>query len=282
MTAPPHIVELRAGSDGAFGRTSESAAQPVILTLDLSAGGRIAQIDVAGQPLLVPGPGSAIGWGSYPMAPWVGRIRTGRFEFGGTDYQLRLNHTDVDGTEHAIHGTVFDESWTLDGSDATHAHLHCELGTGGWPFAGTARQSITLSESAVRCELSIECQRDPFPGAIGWHPWFLKPDRLTFTPSAMYARDGIGLPTGELVEPTPGPWDDTFLNTDPVALHYSRRAIAPTVTIESDCDHWVVFDQPTHATCVEPQSGPPDALSIQRRLVTVDDPLRRWMRISWA
>lgn len=250
--------------------------------IDLTHGGRIAQIDVGGQPLLWTGTATAIGWGAYPMAPWVGRLRHGRFTHAGVDHQLMLNHTDDDGSSHAIHGTVFEASWSLDEADDTSATLHCDLTRHGWPFGGVARQTITLDPSGVRCDLSVESAGPPFPAAIGWHPWFLKPDRLSFAPTAMYRRDGIGLPTADLVEPLPGPWDDTFLNTDPVALHYAGRSAASTVTVTSDCDHWVVFDQKAYATCVEPQSGPPDALTVQRRMVTADIPLRRWMHIAWA
>jgi aldose 1-epimerase len=188
---------------------------------------------------------------------------------------------------------VFDAAWELDRCDGATAQLHCELASSGgragtdrdrdgWPFGGIARQTIVLTDSAVRCELSVESGDEPFPAAIGWHPWFLKPDRLTFDPRAMYRRDGIGLPHAELVEPIGGPWDDTFVNTDPVALHYPARTHASTVTVTSDCDHWVVYDLPAYATCVEPQSGPPDALTVQPRLVTTDAPLHRWMEISWV
>ncbi len=57
------------------------------MTLYPSAGGRIGQIEVAGQPLLVDVPDLDSGeahpmlWGAFPMAPWVGRIRQGRFSF---------------------------------------------------------------------------------------------------------------------------------------------------------------------------------------------------------
>ncbi len=268
MTADRETVELRAGDTS--------------LTLDLVHGGRIAQIEVGAQPLLWAEPGPAIGWGSYPMAPWVGRVRHGQFRFGGVDHQLALNHTDDDGTSHAIHGTVFETPWILASADATTATLHAELGRHGWPFGGIARQTVTVSDRSVRCELSVEADGTPFPAAIGWHPWFLKPDRVSFSPTAMYQRDGIGLPTAELVEPGPGPWDDTFLNTDPASLHYTNRSAASTVTITSDCDHWVLFDHRPYATCIEPQSGPPDALTMQPRLVTISSPLHRWMRITWA
>jgi aldose 1-epimerase len=251
--------------------------------IDVEHGGRIAQITVSEQPLLWTDTSiGAIGWGSFPMAPWVGRIRAGRFEFDDTDYQLDLNHVDVDGACHAIHGTVYTEPWTLDDASPDVAELHCDLGS--WPWRGVARQRIELSESGIRCELTVESTEVAFPAAIGWHPWFVKPDRLTFTPSKMYRRGDIGLPTAELVEPADGPWDDTFMNDDPVTLHYDDdgRRHARSVVVTSDCDHFVVYDQPPFATCIEPQSGPPDALTMQPRMVGPDEPLTRWMQITWA
>ena len=55
------------------------------------AGGRIAQIRYQGVEQLVgPDDGfpAAIAWGSYPMLPWAGRIRDGRFEFAGRQWQV--------------------------------------------------------------------------------------------------------------------------------------------------------------------------------------------------
>ena len=53
------------------------------------------------------------------------------------------------------------------------------------------------------------------------------------------------------------------------------------MTVTSDCDHWVVYDQPAHATCVEPQSGPPDALNVAPVVVSPGEPLTRTMTITW-
>jgi aldose 1-epimerase len=116
---------------------------------------------------------------------------------------------------------------------------------------------------------------------VGWHPWFVKPDRLDFSPTAMYVRDDIGLPTGELIEPPSGRWDDCFINERPVVMHY-ERLVAPAITVASeDCDHWVVYDMPDATTCVEPQSGPPDAATIRPEVVASGRPLRHTMTIGW-
>jgi len=252
-----------------------------------TAGGRIGQITVAGQPLLVDMPtedADPIGWGWFPMAPWVGRISAGRFAFDAIEHRLQLHHVDGDGgpgRSHSIHGTVFTRPWSVVEHSATAITMSCPLaGALDWPFDGIVTQTVALFDDRVVSTLLVEAAADPFPTEIGWHPWFRKPDRLEFSPTQMYETDQFGLPTGELVEPREGPWDDCFINTEPIVLHY-QRPIVPTVTVRSGCDHVVVYDQPTDATCVEPQSGPPDAFNLQPHIVATGSHLVRTMVISW-
>lgn len=260
------------------------SAGDVELTVHPADGARIGQITVADQPLLVDVPtsngASPLAWGSYPMAPWAGRIRRGHFTFESVGHQLVLNHRDGDREEqsHAIHGLVFDRPWEdLYDVSATAFAAARAL---DWPFGGMARQTIVLTTHQVVLTLSVESTGERFPAEIGWHPWFRKPERLEFSPTAMYEHDAWGLPTGAVIDPPPPPWDDCFCNTEAVTLHYDRPA-ASAVRVESDCDHWVVYDEPDHATCVEPQSGPPDAFNLSPHIVDPDTPLRRQMTISW-
>jgi aldose 1-epimerase len=260
-----------------------------VVSVDTAAGGRIAQITVGEQRLLAEKPDSSgltdrsINWGLFAMAPWVGRIRQGQFEFDSTKYQLGLNHRDGPGVDrnHAIHGTVFARPWTVDQSQPDAVAMSCPLtGALDWPFEGTIRQRIMVRNFQVTLKLSLISGGSVFPVAIGWHPWFPKPQRMSFEPTAMYERDEMGLPTGAVGPPSEGPWDDCFLNTQPVSLHYNRST-APIVQIESDCDHWTIFDEPADTTCVEPQSGPPDAFGLSPQIVGPSIPLVRKMSISW-
>ena len=98
--------------------------------------------------------------------------------------------------------------------------------------------------------------------------------------AAVGAVGRIAVATGELVAPSTPPWDDCFVNTGPVTLVYDRE-VAPELTVSSDCDHWVVYDEPATATCVEPQSGPPDSPNIRPRLVIPGEPLLRTMTLTW-
>ena len=52
----------------------------------------------------------------------------------------------------------------------------------------------------------------------------------------------------------------------------------------STCDHVVLYDQPRHAICVEPQTGPPDALNHLERatLVRRGRPLVAEMSLTWS
>ena len=209
-------------------------------------------------------------WGSFPMAPWAGRLRHGRFELDGEVHQLP-----IDMAPHAIHGTVYDRAWDVVLLDDHEMELTTDL---GWALGGTAHQRISVAERSLHCELTVRAGERAMPAELGWHPWFVKPAAITFTPSAMYVRDDEGIPTGELVAPPPGPWDDCFVGEDAAVLHHDGL----DVVLTSDCDHWVVYDEPLHATCVEPQSGPPDAFNLEPRVLAPGEELTRWYRWAWS
>jgi aldose 1-epimerase len=260
--------------------------------VDVDHGGRLAQIDAGGgRHLLVDasarhdGPVSGIHWGCFVMVPWAGRVRGGRFTVDGTEHQLDVNHRDhvVDAAtgvvEHAIHGVGFAMRWKVIVSDARVVELGLGLdGLGGWPFGGRASQRIDVGERHVRLTASVTAGDAPMPAEIGWHPWFVKPERVELAAGAMYETDGAGIPTGRLIAPTDPPWDDCFVTDGPVTL---RGCGGLDVVVASDCDHWVVYDHLPHATCVEPQSGPPDAFTIRPRVLGAGATLRRTMTISW-
>jgi aldose 1-epimerase len=242
------------------------------VTVDAEHGGRLAALEVAGKQLLVGraehGP---MNWGSFPMVPFAGRVRHGRFTFDG-----RVHELPIDMPPHAIHGTGYIQPWHVDAVGDSEMSMSCDL---AWELGGRAWQRVEVVDTLVRCVLGVVAGDRAMPAEIGWHPWFVKPVSLSFRPVSMYLRDGEGIPTGELVPPPPGPWDDCFVNTEPVELRYAEL----TVTVASpDCDSWVVYDQPPHATCVEPQSGPPDAFNLDQRVLEPGDELVRTMTITWG
>ena len=265
-------------------------------------GGRVASLAVHGVQLLVQPPDEAdddaddtghaddrdpMAWGCYPMAPWAGRIRNGTFTFDGVTNQLPVNLA-----PHAIHGTVFTRVWHVDSIDGNAVTLSCELGL-HWPFGGSAKQRIELHDDHLSCELSVTAADHDMPAQVGWHSWFVKPQSAQLHFGEMYVRDAHGIPTGEVASPSDQPWDDCFTNPlAPIELRYETPDHdSLLITVDSDCDHWVIYDQPAHATCVEPQSGPPDGFNIAKLVksprsagsspIRAGQTLRRKMTIHW-
>ncbi len=245
-------------------------------------GGRISSLVVRGSELLLTEGAGPILWGSFPMAPFAGRIRRGRFRFADRDVQLAINHP-----PHAIHGTVFERAWRVDDP----ATLSIDLGS-GWPFAGHLVQRFGLHDDRLEVVLTLFAD-EPMPAALGWHPWFRRrlagtagrpaapssPVELRLDAAWMYVRDADGIPNGELIEPPPGPWDDCF-----TGLRSSPRLTWPGVLgleLTSSADHWVVYDEPADAVCVEPQTAPPDFVSLAPSTTLPGEPLVATMAWRW-
>ena len=246
------------------------------LEIAAEAGGRIAQIWWKDVDQLVGHAASnaaMIGWGCYPMVPWAGRIRHGRFELEGHHHQLPLNMG-----AHAIHGLGFAMPWRVELHGPHRLELSLALPQDErWPFGGRAFQRIEVEEDHLRLELSVQAGSVAMPATIGWHPWFRKPERVRFSPTAVYPRDSHGIATLPIKTPSAGPWDDCFVNTETVRLERASHALA----LSSDCTHWVVYDEDPNATCIEPQSGPTDAFNIEPFVLAPGETLTRWFQMAW-
>jgi aldose 1-epimerase len=243
----------------------------VEIALAPASGGRIASLRLFGAERLRQrgtGPGP-LQWGCYPMVPWGGRLRHGRFRAGGAAHRLPANLG-----AHAIHGTGTDRAWRV-GDDGA---LRLALGP-PWPFGGTAVHRVELGRTSVRCVLEVHAGPVPMPAQAGWHPWFVRPVELEFAPGPMYRRDDEGIPDGTLVTAAPGPWDDCFSGVAaPPRLHFADGLV---VAVESSCSHWVVYDEPEDAICVEPMTGPPDGFNLAPVLVSPGDPLVAELVLRW-
>jgi aldose 1-epimerase len=257
----------------------EIAAGPTTVAIDPERGGRISSIRVEDLELLVGAADDPLDWGCYPMAPFAGRVRQGRFRYAGQEHQLERNLP-----PHAIAGTVYDLPWKVDHAEETDAVLVTDLGD-GWPFPGRVVHRIRVSDDALDLRLEVWADDESFPASCGWHPWWRRrlarggEVTLDLDAGAMWARDPDGIPSGELVSPSAGPWDDCF--TDLAGPPVLRWDDALELTVDSTCMDVVVFDIPTHAVCVEPQTGPPDALRLTPVLVEPGLPLVAEATFRW-
>jgi aldose 1-epimerase len=250
----------------------ELEAGPAWVAVEPTEGGRIGQISLDGRPLLKDDrSGGPMIWGCYPMAPWAGRVREGRFRFDDRAQQLPRNLE-----PHAIHGTVFTADWLVEDAGRDYCDLSTPL---TWLYGGRAHQHVQLTDDALTLVLTVAATAAPMPAVLGWHPCFRKPLRADLEFEAMYPRDDAHIATPGLTAPAPHPWDDCFVRpTGSLELHYP----GVTLTLTSDCDHWVVYDEPDDITCVEPQSGPPDAFTIGGAArLEPGDLLQRYFTIAW-
>jgi len=255
------------------GRMIELEAGDAWMTVHPDEGGRIGRLEVGEVALLQGDPAAGpLTWGCYPMAPWAGRIRNGRFTFQGVSHQLPLNMP-----PHAIHGTGFVSRWEVLDAGRDYCDLQTEL---PWHFGGLVTQHLQLDEHGLTAIMTVFATAHAMPAVVGWHPCFMKPQRADLEFGHMYVRDDEYIAVAELVEPKPHPWDDCVVEPlAPLRLHYPTL----TLTVSSDCDHWVVYDEPDHITCVEPQSGPPDAFTIGgAAALEPGDMLQRHMTLRWT
>jgi aldose 1-epimerase len=238
------------------------------LTVDPAAGGRLASLVVGGHELLVTDGDDPIVWGCYPMAPFAGRVRDGRFEFDGRAYRLPLRMP-----PNAIHGTVLDRPWDVTLQGEHRVELSNDLGP-DWPFEGVVVQTVALVPGGLEATLEL-LAAEPMPVVLGWHPWFRRTiagsaAELEFEARWMYERGSDGLPTGATVRPSSRPWDDAF--TEVVIPPRLTWAGVARLDLRSDAPCWVVFDERPDGICIEPQSGPPDAFNLAAA-IGVDPPV---------
>lgn len=258
------MIELRAGAARA--------------TVDPEGGGRLTRLRASVVDQLLSEEGS------FVMAPWAGRTGDGRFTFDGIDYHLPVLRRHA---PHAIHGTVRDRAWTVTAATERRVELVTDLGP-DWPWSGRCEQFIDLASDSITLHLTLHADAEPFPAIMGWHPWFRKPSAVVMHAAAMLERGSDHLPTGRRVDPVrPGdrPLDDAFEDPRwPVALLGSD--LSRDVHVEATgCRYVVVYDEPGMATCVEPQTGPPNGLvSGDYSIVAPGSPLRAsttWRWTTW-
>ena len=177
---------------------------------------------------------------------------------------------------HAIHGTVLDRAWTVEVVRARRrGDLAIDLGP-DWPFAGRVTQRFVLGRGGLKVSMTAGRRRADagddrlapvVPAHAHRHGRRAEP-AVRAGAARVRARADVrawrrmAMPTGRLVAPSAGPWDDCFTGVaSPPRLVWPDRF---ALEVASSCDHWVVYTEPEHAICVEPQTGPPDAVELRR------------------
>jgi aldose 1-epimerase len=270
--------------------------------VDLARGGRVASLVIAGRERLRVEPQTgtvepSLSWGSFLMAPFVGRLFEGILAWNDQVIAIPLNHG-----RHAIHGSVFDVPWRMVAQTAKTVAMVCEMDGARWPFRGRVFQRISLAPGGLSLEATIEAD-EPMPAALGWHPWFERGDgavRVGVAGDRVLRLDEELIPTGELdpvdertdLRATP---EIGSRNIDDVYTPVASPAELcwPDLRLEIEfgptVGSVVVYNHP-EAVCVEPMTAWPDAIRLTQRgcqetglvLLGAGERLSAWTRWNWS
>jgi aldose 1-epimerase len=153
------------------------ASGDLALELSPSIGGAISAFDWVGggtrRPILRKSNSplqNVLEAASFPLVPYVNRIRGGRFTFRGREVKLRPN---MPGDPSPLHGQGWLSPWQVDDSSESAASLSFRHPAGEWPWDYAARQEFTLDERGLSARLTCRnLSAEPMPCGLGFHPYF--------------------------------------------------------------------------------------------------------------
>jgi aldose 1-epimerase len=107
---------------------------------------------------------------SFPLVPFVNRIRGGRFSFRGREVQLAPN---MGGDPSPLHGQGWLHPWIVVESGDASARLIFDHAACEWPWSYQAVQDFRLDPDGLSVRLSCRNLSDePMPCGLGQHPYF--------------------------------------------------------------------------------------------------------------
>jgi aldose 1-epimerase len=107
---------------------------------------------------------------SFPLVPYVNRIRGGSFSFRGREVRIAPN---MAGDPSPLHGQGWLNPWTVEGSSALTALLSYRHEASEWPWSYEATQEFSLDQGGFSLRLSCRNVSDePMPCGLGQHPYF--------------------------------------------------------------------------------------------------------------
>lgn len=169
-----------------------------------------------GEPVITAYEGAKgkVGGEGDVLVPFPGRIRDGRYVFGGQTYQLDRN--DKEGPN-AIHGFLRAVLWDIDNQTDTEATFSAAIRPQdhpGYPFSLHVQVTWQVFDGGLSCAFRIENTGDaPAPAAAGFHPYFTVGTDLIDTAelelpfaATLEADNGL-LPTGRVLPVGGTPYD---------------------------------------------------------------------------
>jgi aldose 1-epimerase len=138
------------------------------------------------------------------LMPWPGRVRGGRYAFGGLAHELPRN--DKDGPN-AIHGFLRSRTWDAERQGEGAAHFRTRIRPedhAGYPFDVEVAIGYELLPSGLACAfVARNAGRTPAPFGAGFHPYVAvaaDQAQLAVPAEQLVEFDGGLLPTGNVLD----------------------------------------------------------------------------------
>ena len=213
----------------------------------------------------------------------------------------------MNASPHAIHGLLRERQWDV--TSQTESSLNLEISLDEpWPYAGRVEYSLALEGSSLVQTMRLianDSETRPFPGSVGWHPWFnttlgTHPVTATADVSSQWELDDTATATGKLsvtgmterlqkgTQFAVREVDGCFLMNPGGGAVLSWPELTMTMTGSEKITHFM-FYSPEHALCVEPQTCTVDAAQLADKghadtghvLVDRENPLVATTTWSW-
>lgn len=142
---------------------------------------------------------------SFPLVPFVNRIRGGSFAFRGSEVRLAPN---LAGDPSPLHGQGWLAAWAVEQASASEARLTFSHSAGEWPWDYDAWQEAKLDADGLSLRLGCRnTSAQPMPCGLGQHPYFpCGPDtRIDTDVASAWTIDANVLPVEEV--PAEGRYD---------------------------------------------------------------------------
>ena len=211
---------------------------------------------------------------SFPLVPFSGRVREGRFVFAGRHIALPRNFGN---SPHAIHGNAWKLPWKITAHETSSASLVLEHERGDWPFAYRAEQHFVLTPRSLEVELIVgNTDAAAMPVGIGQHPYFVYTPGMTLQADVAQMWEAVHdmpvkLVRNDVVESLArglkigsATLDNNFIGWKQVAtLRWPETGRRLRMTAQPPLSYLVVYTPPSRDfLCVEPVSNTVDWLNL--------------------
>ena len=158
---------------------------------------------------------------SFPLVPFVNRVRDGSFGFRGRSVSLAPN---MAGDPSPLHGQGWLNPWQVDSASGSEAVLSYRHEPGEWPWAYEAKQHFHLEAGVLSVRLTCRnISDDAMPCGLGQHPYFPcgAKTRIETTVTHVWTIDESVLPvdrvpaSGRYLDHGYGGWSGRALIDDP-------------------------------------------------------------------